>query len=134
MADLQSRSILIQLCRHNDTFLRAISSSSSSSPLSLLQLVIAAASDPDEHARKFAAFAIGNAGKSKPHPPIQKKTKTQTPSQNQSLAIAILRNSWSQHFTPTRCTRRLRMIWFRVYFSNGFRVHACLSFRVGAHW
>ena len=48
--------------RHNDTFLRAIStSSSSSSPL--LSLVIAAASDSDEHTRKFAAFAIGNAGK-----------------------------------------------------------------------
>jgi hypothetical protein len=45
-------------CRHNDFFLRAISLSS----LSLLPLIIAAASDPDENTRKFAAFAIGNAG------------------------------------------------------------------------
>ncbi len=58
-------------CRHNDTFLRAISSSSSSSsspPSLLLPLIISAASDTDEHTRKFAAFAIGNAGVPAPRP------------------------------------------------------------------
>jgi HEAT repeat protein len=51
----------IQHFRHNDTFLRSIASSSAASP-PILPLIIAAASDPDENARKFAAFAIGNAG------------------------------------------------------------------------